>query len=104
MFSESSYALGVVAMLYDQTERNRKGKIQDGGIHIENSFTSACAQVNNEMPTAVFMLPGSNNSTRLWRHMLTGGQNRAPFVLIRMKQQRYDTNIQRDVQSNPFLP
>ena len=85
MFSGFSYAMGSGGNVV-RPERNRKWEIQDGGIYIENSFTSACAQVNNEMLTAEFMLPGYSNSTRLWRRVLTGGQNRAPFVLIRMEQ------------------
>jgi len=32
MFSKSNYQIGIVAIIYYQTRRNRKWKIQDGGI------------------------------------------------------------------------
>ena len=70
MFSGSSYAMGVVSMLYDQTDRNRKWEVH-GQTHIENMFISACTQVNNEMPAVACMLSGSSNITRLWRHVHT---------------------------------
>ena len=42
MFSRSSYPMGLFAMLRNQTGRNQKWKIQDGGLQPWNTFISAC--------------------------------------------------------------
>ena len=54
--------MGIVEMLYAQTERNRKWKIQDGGPHPRITFILACTQVSNESACR----PYSIESTFQW--------------------------------------
>ena len=61
----SSYAMEVMAMLYDQTGRNRRWEIQDGGMWTWNTFISACIQDSNAIPTAITMFSGSSYPMRV---------------------------------------
>ena len=51
---------GVIAMLIDHTGRNRKLKIQVGGMLTWSSFISACIQDSNAISTAIPMFWGSS--------------------------------------------
>ena len=56
MFSGSSFPLGLMRILCDQTG---SGQIQDGGIQTSNACVSASRQDINEIPTAMPMFSGS---------------------------------------------
>ena len=60
MFLGSSYPKKLVSLLYDQTGRNRKWDIQDGGLHTSNTCNSACTIDSNDIPSAIPMLLGSS--------------------------------------------
>ena len=56
MFLGYSYPMELVALLYDQTGRNRKWIIQDGGLKTSNECVSVSRQDMNEIPTDIPML------------------------------------------------
>jgi len=64
LLSGSNYQIRLVVMLYDQTGRNQKWKIQDGG-HLTG--ISACRQDRNAISMAKPMFSGSINPTKLLR-------------------------------------
>jgi len=49
---ESNYQIRIVVMLYVQMIRNRKWKIQDGGLLNSITYISACTQDSNEIRSA----------------------------------------------------
>jgi len=59
------YQMRIVVMLFDQTGRNRKLKIQDSGLQTSITFISASTQVRNEIPTAIPMFLGSYYQIRI---------------------------------------
>ena len=60
MFSRYSYQMEQVALLCDQTGRNRKWEIQDGGLQTSNTCNSACTIDSNEIPSAIPMFSGNS--------------------------------------------
>jgi len=74
MFSGFSYPIRIVAMLYNQTGRNRKSKTQDGGLWTSNTCISVCTQDSNENPTGIPMFSVLDNTTGIFdSHCLTQG-------------------------------
>ena len=65
MFSRFDYSMELVAILYDQTERNLKWKIQDGVLSTSSTCISTCTQDSNEIPSAIPMFSGSNCAMEL---------------------------------------
>jgi len=56
---------GIGFIIYDQTERNRKWKIQDGGLQTTNVCVCAPKQDINEIPTAIPMFSVSRSPMEL---------------------------------------
>jgi len=71
MFSRSDYQIRIVVMLYGQTGRNRKWKIQDDGHYNGIAYISACRLDKNAISTAKPMFPGFSNATELLRLIST---------------------------------
>jgi len=66
----SSYPIRIVAMLYDQTERNREWKITDVDLETSKTYISICKQDSNEIRAAihyVFRVQLSRNSGNVVR-------------------------------------